>query len=566
MTGRSRLSTILFELARVRVETTAELRHAELLMSELAASRSIDAIPVLLPFLVAPAWPPEAPSTLEAHRLSLTAAATRALESILAHHGARATLSIDLRLRGRSGWGLTDLDLDRGWATLTRGWPTWARFGAPDHWRRWLDVKAHEVATLEATSASPLTTLAMLAGHPSGHVREQAVLRLRAHGAPALRWLLVRALDWVAVVRAAAARSLAALTADSTLALELVTLLPLMERLRELSRVDARPLLAELIARLAREPHVVIERGLVHADREVRRATLELLDTLGGLRSEHLELALRDRDVGLRLRAARRITAEPSTEASRLRAMLVADRAGRIRARGLELVCEAEPDRARALLERTLADDSRAVRQRASYLARESHLDARAHYVALLDAGAITRGAVLGLGETGTPDDWERLVPALDASASVARAAIASMRALNASATRELRLVMVDDARPSVSQEAARGVGRGRGGPARLPRVAARARASGRRVPRRAAVGLASAPAPLGPRRARPPPVRGARDRALRRASMAALGAPERRRGASCARAPRQRRDRSEAARVGAAIARARHATRVNAR
>lgn len=431
---RSRLAALVRELARSSFRPSA-LRRTEEIIAALGASRSVDVVPMLLPVLVVRAWPATSAPVDLRDRTRLGDAAVRALEHIVASHSTRDAIGVDMRLRWISEW---------------------ARLEEWGYLQRWVHVEPEDVASLEAASASPTTLLGALSGHPSGYVRERAVARLIARGDRALRWLLVRALDWVQPVRDRALRAIEASLSDADVGPDLIEVLPLVQRLRGFTRVNALPVVQKIVDRLATEPDAVLDGGLMHPDRYVRRATLDLLAETGRLRSAHIEVALADHDVGVRVRAARSLEADRTPEGARLRAMLSADPSARLRARGLELLAEADAAAALPFLWRAVDDEARGVRERArNLLARHAPIDFRAHYLWQLEDHA-TRGAVLGLGEVGGPEDWERLVPALDARPPIARAAIASLRRLNRSATRELRLMMVDDERPGVSADAAR--------------------------------------------------------------------------------------------------------------
>lgn len=85
--------------------------------------------------------------------------------------------------------------------------------------------------------------------------------------------------------------------------------------------------------------------------------------------------------------------------------------------------------------------------------------DLAAEYRARLAREAPSVAVAAGLGETGIPSHWEHLVPVLDVYARTACETLVALRRLDAASTRELRLMMVDDPRPSVSREAARLVG-----------------------------------------------------------------------------------------------------------
>jgi len=145
---------------------------------------------------------------------------------------------------------------------------------------------------------------------------------------------------------------------------------------------------------------------------------------------------------------------------------MCADTSAAIRTLGLEAMAATEVDGSVALLFAALDDIARSVRETAQYhlLARAKNgslgsrpdaLDFAAHYRAGVQCVNAKIGSIRGLAAAGATNDWEILVPLLDASPARARAAIEAMYALAPSDTRELQLIMVEDPRPGVSRAAA---------------------------------------------------------------------------------------------------------------
>ncbi|MEM9188393.1 MAG: hypothetical protein AAGF12_04425 [Myxococcota bacterium] len=293
--------------------------------------------------------------------------------------------------------------------------------------------------------------LGVLSCHPSGFVREAAVAALAWHANQAVPWLLVRIVDWVPVVRVLSVRTLRSLL-EPTNATPFLGCLPLLQRLRGFSRVDVNPFLDHANACVRDAPDETLDLGFRNPHAAVRRAILQLPAIGHRLDSRRLERALRDEDSGVRLRAAQLLrTRKPMGRP--LCEQMMRDPVGRIRLIGVELAVGEHPD----LLHRAAVDPHGGVRSHAGYyLARDHEFNARAFYRNAVSNGDFRVGVILGLGDVGTTDDWERLVPALDESPTIARAALRSMHHLAPEQTRELRLMMVDDRRTGVAKEAAR--------------------------------------------------------------------------------------------------------------
>lgn len=318
----------------------------------------------------------------------------------------------------------------------------------------WMTMKPDALDRMLAGPART-TVLALATTHPSGFVREAAVARLAALGGDGLPWLLVRTLDWVGAVRARATDAVLALLVPAQ-AETLRRALPLARRLRGFTRVRVGELVDRIEALLLAQPEV-LARGLRAADRDERRASLALLERSGHLRVQHVALALDDADLAMRVAAARMLVALPLADTVALRATLVDHVSATIRAIGLEAAADTLPTcEARTLLVGALDDVARSVRALARHRLAviDASFDVRAHYREAIVRETVSLGAIRGLGDVGTKDDWERLVPVLDRGAALAREALGAIAHLDRRASRELRLMMVDDARPSVSHEA----------------------------------------------------------------------------------------------------------------
>lgn len=388
-----------------------------------------DALAALVPFAAASAWEPRplhrAPD--RTRYAALAEVATRAMAAIAAACPATIWIPVDARARS-------------------------ARF-APGSFRardRWLRI------TEDAVEEAPLQTLGALSMHPDGHVREHAIAWLAPHGPAALPWLLLRAVDWVGPVRARAVAAVDDILARGV-APELLDVLPLALRLRGFSRASADPLVSRVLGAVGDLPHEALVLGLGHRDGAVRRAVYECLDELGRLEGEVLDRALRGGDPVVRSRASRAV-GSGAGDAER-RAWLRRDSMAALRLRGLELELEsADREGGIRLAREALLDPARDVRARARQALRDASasLDVPALYRGALDDGEIAAGAIRGLAEVGRAADWERLVPALDRGPAIAAEAIVAMRRLDREATRELRLMLVDDPRPRVVRAAAR--------------------------------------------------------------------------------------------------------------
>lgn len=319
----------------------------------------------------------------------------------------------------------------------------------------WLYLGPADVdATVEGPC--PQTVAGLLSGHPHGYVRSAAIEKLEPANPASLAWLLPRTLDWVPSVRLRATELTHALLEDAH-ANEILRLHPLLARMERFTRVDARPVIEASLDCLSRQPDALFTDALRDGDRILRRTTARLLVAFHRMTHDQLELALDSTDASVRALAAQMVTSEPSTFMASCRARLRKDPSGRIRTRGLALSVEAEPSRAHTFLENAFDDATRTVRAVARlHFGPSNDTTLAERYRAALRNGTASLGTILGIEEVGVEADWELLVPMLDSGQGRACATIAAMTKLARSETRELRLIMVDDARVAVSRAATR--------------------------------------------------------------------------------------------------------------
>ena len=301
--------------------------------------------------------------------------------------------------------------------------------------------------------------LGLLASHADGHVREAAIAELAASpDVAALPFLLWRCGDWVAPVRDGAQRAVRTrLHLDH--APSFADLLPLVERLELIRRVDTSALIADIRALLLREPgQASLAACLRSHEPRVAREACRTLDTAGAPQPEMIDLALASRDLVVRRWVlaweARLRTNEPQRAAA-LRARLAADSAARIRGAALCAMAELDDPAAAETLQAALLDPAASVRHDARfYLGKRTFgTDFAAGYRAAL-GGAQRAAAIAGLGETGVPGDWTLALPLLGGKPREARAALKAAARLDADACHEVLLATLADAREGVGHEA----------------------------------------------------------------------------------------------------------------
>lgn len=334
------------------------------------------------------------------------------------------------------------------------------RYGAPgwpaNHWR-WLDVHGLE-SCLPTKLDSRFTLLALASFHGVGFVRERAIDLLDAETSGAeLPFLLVRLNDWVNPVQRRAFRAVRARIRDDY-APHFARWLELLFRMREARRNQlsdivqcALTLLTSAIGR----PH--LEALFDAQGRRLRKCAFQLAAERfsGADRRAVLHTALRDRDLGTRLWAARL-----ALESGFLFDEMEIDPCGAIRVGWLRARVERDDMAAIPLLRRALFDAAASVRASARFHLSRLQPESRVAelYRAALDRPddvAVLAIAISGLAEVGTRDD-AALISFLTSSASVrvAKAAIrACARLARQECTREI-IEALNDPRVGVSRAA----------------------------------------------------------------------------------------------------------------
>ncbi len=431
------------ELYDLDLHEDAGIVRAEQILRALVQTGELHAVLPIASLLTAPTWTTRRwPRSVDMTRYRrLAAAARHSVAALVARLTAKELVVFDQMLRSDSA---------RRSLCSVRGWSHWESFGPA------------ELSASVSDDGARVPTLGTFAGHPNGYVREAAVIELAREGSDALPWLLLRANDWVLPVRQRAIAAINALVTDQH-APAFIAALPLVLRMRRLSRVNHEELVGRISELVVQQNEEALLETLRTGRRELRRALFSVLRETKRATLDVVSIALDDRDVVTRTRAARALAKREGEKWVPLQKRLCTDRLGRIRALGLELAVKRDPRDAESLLVSGLTDSHQSVREVARYHLRFlcPRLDVVEHYRSLLekeatDASPLWRGAALGLSEVGNKDDWEHLFPLLDARPRIAGAALKAMARLNASASRETRLMMVDSPAPGVSRDAAR--------------------------------------------------------------------------------------------------------------
>jgi hypothetical protein len=295
---------------------------------------------------------------------------------------------------------------------------SWKRYG-----KAWWTVDPETVGQVSAGGGDALPLLALTSMHPDGRVREQAVRALAQHWTgDELRWLLLRAADWVEQVREAAAEAVRARALDPARSAPYAGPLAAAITLLETSRYAARlttglgMALLESIKDAGHRPG--LRAASRSADPRTRRASVRLLvqveDPLGLLR-----LRATAGDIVATSVAARAALADPRRGEEAARLLARAPYAS-IRQEALShLVAHGQLQEAE--LGSALVDPVAGVRAVGQFALTKQGGDPLRWYRQRLEPDP--RGALLGLGDLGTADDVPLALPYTNDQRAVVRAA-----------------------------------------------------------------------------------------------------------------------------------------------
>jgi len=337
-------------------------------------------------------------------------------------------------------------------------------------WRRqaWAwsrDVTPKRIRSFQSSQASAAGIASM---HNDGFVREAAVEVLAASDDPlAVPFLLIRANDWVAPVREAAARGIQ--THLSHGAARFVPCLELVDRLKRAGRGDLRPLAEGIVRALATPAEApALRRGCSSASRTIRRRCFGIAFTsrMADLASL-VRAGLEDPDG-----VVRALTAKGAIQALEWRDLepfideMLTSRTPAVRFSALEAIWKHRGTESRAIQERLALDPHPHVRGTALWVLRSiPEFRGAAFYRAALGklaGGPELVGAIEGLGEVGSADDAALITPFLQhGRARVRTAAVHALASVGSKADREAIVMALSDPSPRVCRAACRVLLRG---------------------------------------------------------------------------------------------------------
>ncbi len=309
---------------------------------------------------------------------------------------------------------------------------------------RW-KLEVSEVDAFEELEGLAWVPLVIASMYRDGFVRERAVKLLAQHiSSETLPFVIIRTNDWVENVRVQAVRNLKSILKPEFAGL-IIKNLYLLSRLETSRARDRDGILLEAL-RVLHDPasRADVFSALESSDRIVQRICYRVaLSPSANDAIPPLERGLRASDLIVRLDCVSRLSEmEQNEDFRRFVRLALADRHMLIRQRALSLLVELPYAEARDSIYLALSDRSLAIRQTARALVIriekvESPSYFAEYYRSLLsqEISRTTANVVLGLGETGSTNDAEIVVPYLaHPRAEVRKAAIRTLAKLSGKA------------------------------------------------------------------------------------------------------------------------------------
>jgi len=322
---------------------------------------------------------------------------------------------------------------------------------------QWPQIGVNEMARILGAPEPDVHLLGLISFHQSGYIRELAVCRLtQITSGQELPYLLLRLNDWINPVSQAALKAVESRVTPQY-ADAFVRNILLAFNLAEQKRRQNGPVLSAVMDLLRRpECRATLWQGLAATEKQARRLCFHILrEADDGRLLESVPQMLTDTDPVIRQAAAQTArVALPDDALGVLLPLMKRDSFVPVRRAALYACLERLPELAPAELHEALLDNSAAMRGIARYhLSQAGAFDVTDFYRRALKTSPVA--ALDGLGETGTAQDAERLLPYLSHPVTkVRRAAVKAVSRLDGDNHMMALFAALGDERPSVVHEA----------------------------------------------------------------------------------------------------------------
>lgn len=301
------------------------------------------------------------------------------------------------------------------------------------------------------------TILGLSSFHPNGYFREKAIIALSDMETDyAIPYLLIRINDWIRQVRIVSKEQLQRYLTEKYAA-GFVKNLPLVLRLKECSRDEHLDIMEAVISVISStESSQNLINGLQSTDWKVRLACYKIiLQTKVIDNKKIIDYLIKDTNPYIRVFVFRNIKQEISKEEFvQISHLLLNDRFFQIRIIALELLNSFMPEEAVTILEKSLFDTNKSIRDFSRYLiSKHKKYDFAGLYRDSIQKNERVYSSICGLGECGNINDSKIISKFINSdSGKIEKAAIIALARLDLQEYKEEILLRLKDERASISK------------------------------------------------------------------------------------------------------------------
>ncbi|KZZ84319.1 HEAT repeat domain-containing protein [Bacillus sp. SJS] len=337
-----------------------------------------------------------------------------------------------------------------------------------EHSMDWSDEwENHHLSLPAMTADEKVSILGLCTFHPNGYLREEALTELSSfETGRELSFFLIRCNDWVPEVRDTA-RKLVQERMKTSYAQQMIENLPIVFKLRSSNRSDHRAFYDQVVTLLSRAEAVpYLHQGTQSKIHKIRYFSYKIMIHSKMFEKERLvNYFKREKEPHSRLILFSEImNGINEREFNAFYSTLTKDKFPRIRAEVLQKKATLNPDQSIKELEKALFDKSAAIRSAARYLLKKQNITEIAPYytkVLKQKPDENLRGALLGIGETGSKDHVEMILPLLNVDKTgIVKAAIRAVSMLDAENNKDEFIKLMSHEHSGISKESRRAVQR----------------------------------------------------------------------------------------------------------
>lgn len=325
----------------------------------------------------------------------------------------------------------------------------------------WSNKKTEELFHPLMTHEEKLTILGLSSFHPNGYFREKAIKKLsQMNTGFEIPFLLIRINDWVKEVRNISKENLT-MYLKKEYAASFVSSLPLIFRLKDCSRSEHDDIFNDIVSMLCSEEcSSELINGLNSTDSKVRLSCYKIIIQERILNDKSIiNYLIKEPYPYIRLFVLRIIQKTINIDDfNGISHFLMKDKLAQIRIIALETLYKFKPSESIDILEKSLFDESQAVREFARYLlSKYKKYDFSSIYRNAIYKKEDTYSSICGLGETGDINDSKIVEEFVSVdSHKIARASLYALAKLNFEGYKEMFVFTLSDLRPSISKAAKR--------------------------------------------------------------------------------------------------------------